>query len=928
MATLDPEILSAREAEVLDALREHLTNAEIAQRLHISVRTVESHVSSLLRKLGAADRRDLAALALEVAARPSAAPTEVLGLPTYWTSFVGRSAELAELFSAITANRLVTVVGPGGVGKTRLVAVTATRAMPEFPAGGAFVDLVPVRPEFVVEAVAAALGVTERAHEPLEQLVWQRLRAGRMMLVLDNCEHALGAAAAFANSALAACPELVVIATSRERLGVTGERVVTLAPLAVPGSDGAGSPDGAGGSEAELLFVDRAAGGIGGPGDRTLIADICCRLDGMPLAIELAAARSASLGLDGLLAGLDDHLRLLSRSGAHDDRHSSMRTVIEWSHQLLDDDERAMFRRLGVFAGTFDLDSAAAVAGQGDLAATSDVIGRLADKSLLVRRNHLVGSRWRMLDTVRAYAREQLQMSGEAPDAARRHLRWAADTALLIEASLDDAGGWQSRFDLVSDDLRSALQAADPQSSGGVDFALALALGRLSYARRFLVEARDHLQQAVTRAPDDASAVRALRLAADATFAEMRGEAAFHLLQEAFSRAMSAGDARSAALAVADAATIGGRCPALFVEAPTSPELVALTDRARALQPLGDLQVEAHVALAAAWEGGLGRGKPDQGRAKAALNLARQVADPVLISGALDATACSALSSGRYKEAFHLSEERLALLERLPRHDPRTGAEVFDIFHMATEAALTAGEIEAALAHARRSYRDSTTQGLPHFAANHMVIPLALRGAFDEALREGRIMREGWENAGSPSAGWMAPSFFAAALVHGLRGRRAPYGEWWDLAMRVSQMHEEGRQSCSLFVGPRVALHLGDIDGARATSAIEADDMCGHFGAYAQSIKVEVAVVAGDPQAEKLLADAQPLAEENDFAAAFLVRAAGRLHHDDTLLKEAVVRWEAIGARFERACTLLLLPAGADQGAAELAALDCPLPLG
>jgi hypothetical protein len=174
----------------------------------------------------------------------------------------------------------------------------------------------------------------------------------------------------------------------------------------------------------------------------------------------------------------------------------------------------------------------------------------------------------------------------------------------------------------------------------------------------------------------------------------------------------------------------------------------------------------------------------------------------------------------------------------------------------------------------------------------------------------------------------MAPSFFAAALVPGLRGETEAYAEWWDLAMRISMMHDARRQSCSLFVGPRVALHLGDLDRARADSAaIEAGDMCGYFGPYARAIAVEVAVVAGEPDAERRLAEAQPLAEENDFAAAYLVRAAGRLHGGDTLLKEAVLRWEAIGARFERACTLLLLPPTADQGAADLAALNCPLPL-
>ena len=251
----------------------------------------------------------------------------------------------------------------------------------------------------------------------------------------------------------------------------------------------------------------------------------------MPLAIELAAARSSSLGLDGLLAGLDDHLRVLSRSGAHADRHSSMRTVIDWSHQLLDDEERAMFRRLGAFAGSFDLYAAATVASAGDVAVATDLIGRLADKSLLARGQDAAGSRWRMLDTVRAYAGEQLDVGGEAAEVRRRHLSWAAATAHGIEQSLDNDAEWQDRFDSVSDDLRAALQGAPRGGGDGTDFVLALALGHLSYARRFLVEARDHLDEAVLRAPDDASAVPALRYAAGIAFAEMRGEAAFTLLQ-------------------------------------------------------------------------------------------------------------------------------------------------------------------------------------------------------------------------------------------------------------------------------------------------------------------------------------------------------------------------------------------------------------
>ncbi|HXW81701.1 MAG TPA: LuxR C-terminal-related transcriptional regulator [Acidimicrobiales bacterium] len=567
MAMVDLELLSAREVEVLNALRDHLTNAEIARRLHISVRTVESHVSSLLRKLDAGDRRGLAALAGEVAAQAPYGPGEMVGVPTKWTTFVGRTAELTELLEAISTSRLVTVVGPGGVGKTRLAAAVAGLSTTEFPAGGAFVDLVPVRPEFVVEAAAAALGVVEHPQEPLEKLVQKSLCPGRRLLVLDSCEHVLGAAAAFAASALASCPQLVVLATSRERLGIIGERTVELGPLGL-------TPIGANASEAEALFVDRAgltASFDVGPFDARspLISQICQRLEGMPLAIELAAARTSSLGLDGLLAGLDDHLRVLSSSGVPGDRHSSMRTVTDWSHQLLDDEERAMFRRLGVFAGPFDLQAGATVAWGGEGAVATDLIGRLADKSLLARVQDGAGSRWRMLDTVRAYAAEQLEVSGEATELRRRHLAWAAATARDIEQSLDDDAEWQDRFD------------------------------------------------------------------------------------------------------------------------------------------------------------------------------------------------------------------------------------------SATESALAAGELHFALANAHMSCYDSTSQGLPHFVANHLVIPLALQGDFDEAARQAQVMREGWERAGRPAAGWMAPSFFASALVYGLKGDQNAYAQFWDLAMTIRMRSTVN--SFALFVEPRVA---------------------------------------------------------------------------------------------------------------------------
>jgi DNA-binding CsgD family transcriptional regulator len=311
MVDVDPTTISVREAEVLNALGEHLTNAQIAQKLHVSVRTVESHVSSLLRKLGAEDRRELATMSgtppvwPTPGAEPSGQVPQVIGLPATWTTFIGRTAELAELSQALSSNRLVTLVGPGGVGKTRLAVVAASDNAGLFASGGAFVDLVPVSPEFVLHAVAAVLGVVERPQDPLQQVVHDRLRDGRLLLVLDNCEHVLGAVSDLVRSVLASCPDVVVLATSRERLGVPGERVVALSPLGLTTM-----PADSDGSEAAQLFTDRTGRTEADP---VVVAEICRRLDGMPLAIELAAARSSSLGLDGLLAGLDDHLRLLSR---------------------------------------------------------------------------------------------------------------------------------------------------------------------------------------------------------------------------------------------------------------------------------------------------------------------------------------------------------------------------------------------------------------------------------------------------------------------------------------------------------------------------------------------------------------------------------------------------------------------------------------
>ncbi|MEU6100449.1 ATP-binding protein [Streptomyces flaveolus] len=347
--------ISAREAEVLALLGEHLSNAEMAARLVLSVRTVESHVSSLLRKLHLPDRRALARYAAEAARaeRSRSAPA----LPAPLTAFIGRVREREELAEAVRAHRLVTVTGPGGVGKTRLALAVAADMAGDFADGVWFVDLVPVtEPDRVGAAVAAAVGVGEQPGRGVDDAVLAALADHRALLVLDNCEQVRDGVAPFLERLLAACPGLRVLVTSRARLMVPFERVLPVPPLSRDGGDA---------SEAVALFTDRAAavGQPPGPAVSDGVVAVCERLGGVALAIELAAARWSTLGLDGLTAGLSDPLRILTGGSRADDRHRSLRAVLDWSHDLLEPWDQALLRRVSVFVTPFTAEAATEVAG-------------------------------------------------------------------------------------------------------------------------------------------------------------------------------------------------------------------------------------------------------------------------------------------------------------------------------------------------------------------------------------------------------------------------------------------------------------------------------------------------------------------------------------------------------------------------------------
>ncbi|WP_433379307.1 ATP-binding protein [Actinoplanes sp. CA-142083] len=890
---------SGREAEVLAALGAGQSNAQIAGRLHISVRTVEGHVSSLLRKYGVTGRAELAALAGSGSDNAPPAPGTVSGVPVARTSFVGRVRERAEILGLLAEERLVTLVGPGGAGKTRLAWAVVAEAGTGFPFGGAYVDLVPARDESVPQAVAAALHVAEGPEQSLEAAITARLGRGRTLLVLDNCEHVIDGVAAFADTLLTLCPTVTILATSRERLAVPGEHTVPIGPLPL-------------GSDAERLFRERAAAaGAERDADPAVVTDLCARLDGLPLAIELAAARSRALGGPGLAAGLGDYLRLLAGGRGSTVRHRSMRSVIGWSHDLLAADEQTLFRRLGVFAGGFDLPAVAAVTGIPS-ATAADLLGRLADKNLVALDR--VDGRWRLLATIRAYAIERLHAEDEYEPARQRHRRWVWEVAGALRHRSD--GDWERDFDAIADDLRAALYGAGPDAHP-----LMRLLGGLTFARRFFAEAQGHYLAAALLAADPAEALTDTRNAAAAGLRIAgRAQGYQHLIDFA-DRAGAEPVTRARALAHAVVLTHRFIAQPLRVSAEQTRVLLA---EARDAAAPADPETAALLASAEAWAAAPGTDlhAPDPELARAAVAAARGVDDPILLHGALDALAAAESRAGRLRAAHRIAQQRLPLLARIPRHEPYATVEVMDAYLMASAHAVGAGDLHAAVDDAGEGEDDQ--RGAYPYLGTRRVLALALAGRFDEALRRADAAWDEWQRNGLPLMRWVAPQAYAAALVHGLRGD-GRYETWKQRALEIA-----GEPSSSFVVAvaayadARLALHRGPAAATvgELVSRAVADLPEPWYAAYARAAGAELAVAAGLPEAPEVLRGVARAGAENDFAAATLARAHGRLARDPATLLDAAGQFERIGARFERAATLLLVPDRADEGRAELTALE------
>ena len=402
-------------------------------------------------------------------------------LPAAISSFVGRTDEMAQLERLLATHRLVTVLGPGGAGKTRTAVQVAAGLVERFSHGVWFVDLASVdRSGNVAPALARVLGVREEAGRSLRDAIEDRLRWQAPLLVLDNCEHLVDECASLVASLLRNCPDVVVLTTSRTYLGVPGEVVHALAPMSV--SDEPGSAD-----DAVRLFVDRAAAVTGAqidPRERTAIADICRRLDGLPLAIELAAARTNVLSVSQIAERIGD-VRFLSGARGVPERQHSLDALIDWSYQLLTAAERSVLIRCSVFAGPFDLEAAGAVSGaEGDVL---DVLSTLVSSSLLVVERSADVVRYRLLETIRSFARERLHEAGELERVRERHREHLVQIAMRARPELDgpDQAEWFDRLASQAVDLTDAIVSG--LASGAVDDSAVI----LTALRRFWLERGD-----------------------------------------------------------------------------------------------------------------------------------------------------------------------------------------------------------------------------------------------------------------------------------------------------------------------------------------------------------------------------------------------------------------------------------------------------
>jgi non-specific serine/threonine protein kinase len=587
-------------------------------------------------------------------------------LPDRRTSFVGRDQELEEVRRALAEARMITLTGVGGCGKTSLAVEAARHAADEFPDGTWLAELAPISdPALVPGAVAAALGVLGEPGRSFLEPLADSLQGKRLLLLLDNCEHVLEGAAELCDELLRRCPEVRILATSRESLGIDGEHKLPVPPLGLPPEEAdAGA---VAGSEAGKLFLDRARAVF--PGIRIdeanagAVGSICRRLDGIPLAIELAAARIGLLTPQEIDERLGDRFRLL-RTGARGalPRHRTLHALIDWSHDLLNGEEAVLYRRLGVFVGGFTLEAAEQVCSDDLLTSDGvlDLLGQLVEKSLVVAEEQEERTRYGMLETVREHAVERLRTSGEEGEIRSRHLAWCS--SFVERSETDLAGPGRMETALATEREFSNVRAAFAWSleSGEVEAALGLLPHRRFWqsVQGHTAEVRAWVEAALSRAADADPSLRAGALAEAGEFQRVNGDLdrARRYLEEALSIQRELPDRA----AIGETLYMLGRVESTAGRDERAHEIteesVAVARAAGDQQGLGE-------SLSQLGEITYNRGAADRARPllEESLSLAREAGDAHTIADSLRVLGMIERDAGRSEEARACLAEALAL---------------------------------------------------------------------------------------------------------------------------------------------------------------------------------------------------------------------------------------------------------------------------
>jgi predicted ATPase/transcriptional regulator with XRE-family HTH domain len=712
------------------------TAALLAGALGLDGRARELFVSAARGRASAGEA--LAAVDGRPPGASAAARALPSNLPVQLASFIGRDRELADIGALVRSSRLVTLTGAGGCGKTRLALQLAAGLLDGSGDGVWLVELAAVAgQDAVAPAVCRALGIAAQPGRPALDTLVDALVPQAVLIVLDNCEHLVGGCAKAAEAIVRRCPRVHLVATSREPLGIGGEAIYKVAPLSLP-EPGESGLLAAESSDAVALFIERAKEqGTGLPVDEQttpLVISICRRLDGLPLAIELAAARLRSLSLRGLAGRLDQRFRLLTGgSRTAPARQQTLEAAVDWSYSLLNRAEQLLLRRLPVFAGSFDLDAAEAVCGVGDITAldVTGLLGSLVDKSLVVAERAGPSLRYRLLETIRQFAADRLAEAGEDQAAVAAvhcaHYLSVAETA-APHLTGPDQGSWLTRLDADQVNFRRAAEhaASEPDGTSQV-LRFGVALWRYWLARH-------------------------------------RNEEAVGLLVLALRRPEAAAD------------------PALFAEALlAAARAIVLTDLATSLRlaeqagevagRLGDdrlfVMSRAHLARAYSWAGEPGRARA---LAQEAVRRARQLGDDVLLGTCLmaQAHAVGAAASGPlYAEALACTERSGHVRLRRTLHNN------------AGIAALEMDDIPAARAHLEAAIRAAKAIGDIHpipsenlgwvLRAEHDLE--RARSRFEEALRTSRRIGSNRGMAGAidglASLATDLGDWHRAAVLHG-----------------------------------------------------------------------------------------------------------------------------------------------------------------